>query len=136
MLAQTAIRNVSQRRLATCMSFAANAEIYGEDEPADYLYKVASGTVRTYNVLVDGRRQIGAFHLPGDIFGFETGDEHTSSAEAITECRIIVIKRSTVMALAARDNDVTRQMWALTARELERVQEHSLVLIKSAEERV
>jgi CRP/FNR family transcriptional regulator, nitrogen fixation regulation protein len=158
MLAQTAIRNVSQRRPATqpprvplpapamqtgtielmgaCMSFAANAEIYGENEPADYLYKIVSGTVRTYNVLVDGRRQIGAFHLPGDIFGLETGDEHTSSAEAITECKIIVIKRSTVMAFAARDNDVTRQMWALTARELQRVQEHSLVLIKSAEERV
>jgi CRP-like cAMP-binding protein len=158
MLTQTAIRNVSQRRPATqprrvplpapamqtgmiefvgaCMSFSANAEIYGENEPADYLYKVVSGTVRTYKVLVDGRRQIGAFHLPGDIFGLETGDEHTSSAEAISECKIIVIKRSTVMALAARDNDVARQMWALTARELERVQEHSLVLIKSAEERV
>ena len=40
------------------------------------------------------------------------------------------------MALAARDNDVARQMWELTARELRRVQEHSLVLIKSAEERV
>jgi CRP-like cAMP-binding protein len=31
---------------------------------------------------------------------------------------------------------VARQMWALTARELQRVQERSLVLIKSAEERV
>ena len=158
MLTQTAIRNVPQRQPATqprrvplpaaamqagtfefmgaCMSFAANAEIYGENEPADYLYKVVRGTVRTYKVLVDGRRQIGAFYLPGDIFGFETGDEHTFSAEAITDCKIIVIKRSTVMALAARDNDVARQMWELTARELRRVQEHSLVLIKSAEERV
>ena len=120
--------------MGACMSFAANAEIYGENEPADYLYNVVSGTVRTYKV--DGRRQIGAFHLPGDIFGFEPGDEHTFSAEAITDCKIIVIKRSTVMALAARDNDVARQMWELTARELQRVQEHSLVLIKSAEERV
>jgi CRP-like cAMP-binding protein len=85
---------------------------------------------------VDGRRQVGAFHLPGDIFGFETGDEHTFSAEAITDCKIIVIKRSAVMALAARDNDVARQMWELTARELQRVQKHSLVLIKTAEERV
>ena len=158
MLPQTAIRDVCQRQPATqlrrvplpgaamptgtielmgaCMSFAANAEIYGENEPADYLYKVVNGTVRTYKVLVDGRRQIGAFHLPGDIFGLETGDEHTCSAEAITECRIIVIKRSRVMALAARDNDIARQMWALTAHELQRVQEHSLVLIKSAEERV
>ena len=159
MLTQTTIRNVSPRQPATqphrgpvpsaasqtgtielmgaCMSFGANAEIYGENEPAEYLYKVVSGTVRTYKVLVDGRRQIGAFHLPGDIFGLETGEVHTFSAEAITECKIVVIKRSTVMALAARDNnDVARQMWGLTARELRRLQEHSLVLIKSAEERV
>src|SRR6516164_8708197 len=38
--------------MGACMSFAANAEIYGENEPADYLYKVVSGTVRTYKVLV------------------------------------------------------------------------------------
>src|SRR5262249_40930375 len=52
-------------------SFAGNAEIYGEAEPADYLYKVISGAVRTYRVLIDGRRQIGAFYLPNDIFGLE-----------------------------------------------------------------
>src|SRR6516164_856146 len=157
MLTQTAIRNVSLRQSATqprhtpladgtragtielmgaCMSFPRNAEIYGENEPADYLYKIVSGTVRTYKVLVDGRRQIGAFYLPGDMFGLETGNEHAFSAEAITDCKIIVIKRSAVLALAARDNEVARQMWDLTARELHRVQEHSLVLIKSAEERV
>jgi len=158
MLTQTAIRNGSFKQPCTqspgappsgaaaqdgtiglmgaCMSFARNSEIYGENEPADYLYKIVSGTVRTYKVLVDGRRQIGAFHLPGDIFGFETGDEHTFSAEAITDCKIIVIKRSSVLALAARDTEVAREMWTLTARELQRVQEHSLVLIKNAEERV
>jgi CRP/FNR family nitrogen fixation transcriptional regulator len=122
--------------MGALMPFARNTEIYGENEPADYLYKVVSGTVRTYKVLVDGRRQIGAFYLPGDIFGLETGDDHTFSAEAITDCRIIVSKRSAVVALAARDNDVARQMWALTARELQRVQDHVLMLIKSAEERV
>src|SRR6516165_4101951 len=129
MLTQIAIRNVSvkpasQSRQATGadgtsagtielmgarMSFSRNAEIYGENEPADYLYKVVSGTVRTYKVLVDGRRQIGAFYLPGDMFGLETGNEHTFSAEAISDCKIIVIKRSVVLALAARDNEVARQ---------------------------
>ena len=118
------------------MPFARNSEIYGENEPADYLYKVVSGTVRTYKVLVDGRRQIGGFHLPGDMFGFESGDEHTFSAEAITDCKILVIRRSAVITLAARDNDVAQQMWALTARELQRVQDHIMVLIKSAQERV
>ena len=32
-------------------------------------YADNEGAVRTYKLLSDGRRQIGAFHLPGDIFG-------------------------------------------------------------------
>jgi CRP/FNR family nitrogen fixation transcriptional regulator len=122
--------------MGALMPFARNSEIYGENEPADYIYKIVGGTVRTYRVLFDGRRQIGAFYLPGDIFGLETRSKHTFSAEAIEDCKIIVIKRSAVARLAARDNDVARQMWALTARELQCVQDHILVLIKSARERV
>ena len=48
-------------------------EIFGEAEPADYIYQVADGAVRSHKLLSDGRRQIGAFHLPGDIFGLENG---------------------------------------------------------------
>ena len=118
------------------MSFARNAEIYGENEPAEYLYKLVSGTVRTSKILNDGRRQIGEFYLPGDIFGLEMGDEHSFSAEAITDAKVIVVKRSAVEALAARDNDVARQLWAMTGRELQRMQEHILLLIKTAQERV
>jgi len=92
--------------------------------------------VRTYKVLNDGRRQIGAFYLAGDIFGLEVGSEHTFSAEAIVDCKILVIKRSTVVNLAARETDVARQLWAMTASELQRVQDHIMLLIKTAQERV
>ena len=122
--------------MGAAMPFPRNSEIYGEGEPADYLYKVVTGTVRTYKILADGRRQIGSFYLPGDIFGLEVGDEHTFSAEAITDSKCLVIKRSAVMTLAARDNEVARQLWAVTGCELQRVQEHILLLIKSAQERV
>jgi CRP-like cAMP-binding protein len=128
--------NGSIEMMGASMTFPRNAEIYGENEPADYLYKVVSGTVRTYKVLSDGRRQIGAFYLPGDIFGLEMGEEHTFSAEAISDCKVLVIKRSAVVGLAARDNDVARQLWDLTGRELRRVQDHILLLIKTAQERV
>jgi CRP-like cAMP-binding protein len=122
--------------MGAALPFTRGSEIYGQDEPADYLYKVVTGTVRTYKILTDGRRQIGSFYLPGDIFGLEVGDEHTFSAEAIADSKILVIKRSSVMALAARDHDVARQLWTFTGRELQRVQEHILLLIKSAQERV
>ena len=122
--------------MGASMSYARNAEIYGENEPTEYLYKLISGTVRTSKILNDGRRQIGEFYLPGDLFGHEVGSEHSFSAEAITDVKVIVIKRSAVEALAARDNDVARQLWAMTGRELQRMQEHILLLIKSAQERV
>ena len=122
--------------MGAVMPFARNAEIYGENEPAEYLYKVMSGAVRTYRVLNDGRRQIGAFYLPGDIFGLEIGDDHTFSAEAIVECKVMVIKRSTLVALAERSHDVARQLWTMTANELQRAQGHIMLLIKTAQERV
>jgi len=118
------------------MSFPRNGEIYGEGEPADFVYKVVSGTVRTYKVLADGRRQIGAFYLPGDVFGFEVGDDHAFSAEAITGSKLLVVRRSGLVGAASRDGDVARELWTLVERELARFQEHVLLLIKSAQERV
>jgi CRP/FNR family nitrogen fixation transcriptional regulator len=38
------------------------SEIFGQAEPADYVYQVIEGAVRTHKLLSDGRRQIGAFH--------------------------------------------------------------------------
>src|SRR5688572_12014820 len=54
-------------------TYRKGTEIYGEKEPADYVYQVKIGAVRSYKLLSDGRRQIGAFHLIGDIFGLENG---------------------------------------------------------------
>jgi CRP/FNR family nitrogen fixation transcriptional regulator len=122
--------------IGASMSFARNAEIYGENEPAEYLYKLVSGSVRTSKMLNDGRRQIGAFYLPGDTFGLEVGSEHALAAEAITDAKVIVVKRSAVEALAARDSEVARQLRAVTGRELQRMQHHTLLLIRSAKERV
>jgi len=122
--------------MGASMPFARNSEIYGENEPAEYLYRVISGTVRTYRMLNDGRRQIGAFYLPGDLFGLEIGQDHSFSAEAIIDSKIMVIKRSSVMGLAERQSDVARQLWTMTAAELLRTQSHIMLLIKTAQERV
>lgn len=118
------------------MLFRRHAEIYGEGEPAGYLYKVMSGVVRTCKVLADGRRQVGGFYLQGDTFGLETGAEHAYSAETITECRVLVAKHITLIARAKTDHEVAFQLWMLTGKELRRLQDHVLLLIKNAPERV
>jgi CRP/FNR family transcriptional regulator, nitrogen fixation regulation protein len=126
----------SMQLMGATMSYPRNSEIFGENEPADYLYKIVSGCVRTYKILNDGRRQVGGFYLPGDIFGLEFADEHTLSAEAISDAKVLVVKRSTINALAGRDASVASQLFTLTGRELKRVQDRILLLIKSAQERV
>jgi CRP/FNR family nitrogen fixation transcriptional regulator len=79
------------------MNFGRNAEVFAEGEKAGYVYKLVSGVVRISKLLPDGRRQISAFHLPGDMFGFEIDDIHHASAEAIVPIKVIAYKWQTLM---------------------------------------
>ena len=119
------------------MHFDRDAEVFGEGESADFVYRVVSGAVRSYKLLSDGRRQIGDFHLAGDLFGLEAGKEHRLSAEAICKTEVMVYRKSALFTLAARTPSVGRALWSETARELERAQTHLMLLgRKSAVERV
>src|SRR6187431_2891128 len=81
-------------------SYKKGTEIFGEKEPAEYVYQVKTGAVRTYKLLTDGRRQIGAFHLVGDIFGLENGNEHRFTAEAVVKTALRLIKRQNLELVA------------------------------------
>ncbi len=118
------------------ISYPRNTEIYGENEQAEYLYKIVSGAVRTYKILENGRRQIVAFYVPGDVFGLEARGEYTLSAETIIQSKLLLIRRSELVALADRDSDVADRLWALTAAELRRVQKHILLFAMPSRERV
>src|SRR5947208_15491403 len=73
-------------------TYKKGTEVYGEKEPAEYVYQVKSGAVRSYKLLSDGRRQIGAFHLVGDIFGLENGGAARFTAEASVTSPVRLIK--------------------------------------------
>lgn len=119
------------------LRFSRNTEIFGENEPAEYVYKVVSGAVRLSKLMSDGRRQIGAFYLPGDIFGLEADELHLFSAEAIGDCEILTVKRRPFLAEAERHPDFVAQLWTETMDHLRRAQHHMLLLgRKNAQERI
>jgi CRP/FNR family nitrogen fixation transcriptional regulator len=123
--------------LGAPIRFDRNVEIYGEAEPAEYFYQVVTGAVRTDKVLEDGRRQIGAFHLPGDFFGLEAGPEHGFTAEAVVASTVRVAKRATITAMAIRDGELAADLWVHTAGRLKAAEDHMILLgRKTAEERV
>lgn len=110
------------------MTFAADEEIFGQEEAAEFVYKVLSGAVRTSCVRSDGSRHIGDFHLPGDVFGLAAGATHRACAEAIVTSKIGLVRRSTLERAAERDGDAARQLWSLTSRELANLQDHLRLL--------
>ena len=123
--------------VATEFSYQKDEEIYGEDEPAEYVYQVISGAVRTYKLLSDGRRQIGAFHLPGDVFGLESGTAHRLAAEAIVDTTVRLVKRRSLEQAAGTDVKVAQKLWTMTAGDLRHAEDHMLLLgRKNALERV
>jgi CRP/FNR family transcriptional regulator, nitrogen fixation regulation protein len=119
------------------MRFERNEEVFAWEEDADFVYKVVSGAVRDVRILSDGRRQIGAFHLAGDVFGLECGQTHLYSAEAVVDSEIALVRRSALDKAADDDAAAARKLWGLTARDLQRLQDHMLLLgRKTALERV
>lgn len=116
--------------------YSRNQNIFGDGEPAEYFYKIKSGCVRTCKTLDDGRRQIGSFYFPGDVFGLESSEEHSISAEAVTRCKLLVTKRKLAMSRAAESNAILRQLLVLTNLELQNTQRHIVLLLKTAQERV
>ncbi|WP_438278626.1 helix-turn-helix domain-containing protein [Nitrobacter sp.] len=123
--------------VASEFSYKKEEEIYGEGEPSEYLYQIICGAVRTYKLLSDGRRQIGAFHLPGDVFGLDPGSEHRLTAEAIVDTTVRLVSRRSLEKAAASNAQVARNLWTLTARDLRHAEDHMLLLgRKTAMERV
>lgn len=112
------------------LMYSANSEIYGQGEKATAIYQVAFGTVRLYRLLSDGRRQISAFYVAGEVFGFESDSTHHFFAEAVSSAAIRIYRKPL-------DTETASAVLPVALRALVRAQEHLLVIGRqSAAERV
>ena len=84
--------------------------------------------MRSYKLLSDGRRQIGAFHLVGDIFGLENGAMHRFTAEAIVDTSVRLAKRINLEHAARADALVSRELLSMTTSNLQHAENHMLLL--------
>jgi CRP/FNR family nitrogen fixation transcriptional regulator len=109
------------------LNFTRNSEIFAEGETAGYVYKIVSGVVRVSKLLPDGRRQISAFHLPGDMFGFEVDDVHHVSAEAIGPVKVLAYKWQSLLS-ATSSNGFVHELLNRTMIGLRQTQDHLLLL--------
>lgn len=112
------------------MQFTGGEEIFAQDETATFVYRLIGGAVRTTHLLADGRRQIGDFYYPGDVFGLEARATHRFSAEGLGHCQVQVLKRISPSRCGDEGVRFDRMISAATSRELERAQAHILLLAR------
>lgn len=123
--------------VGTVISVPQARELYCEGSSADAWFQVRSGALRTCKLLLDGRRQIDAFLLPNDFFGFERLPEHGSSAEAIMPTTVVRYSRARTEKLADEDSRIGRQLLDITLKQLNAAQDRILLLgRKTAEEKL
>lgn len=102
---------------------AAGTEIYAQGEKSGTLYRIEFGAVRIYRLLADGRRQVVAFHIAGETFGFEGGKVRSFFAECIVSSGLTTVDLD-------GDGRYSKDLMELALKEMGRAQKHLLVVGK------
>lgn len=111
----------TNRHQSALSVYRANSEIFGQGEPSGALYRVEFGCVRIGRVTADGRRQLCGFSFAGEVFGWESDEEHRFFAEAVGETGVRVLR-------PGRDAEASQKLLSLVLTSMRRIQEHLLAL--------
>jgi len=114
-------------------------EIFKAGEEMKCLYAIRSGTLKSYTITEQGDEQITAFHLAGDLVGFDginTGS-HPSFAQALETAMICEIPYNTLDELSTTMPKLRQQILRLMSAEI--IGDQNMILLlskKNAEERL
>lgn len=119
-------------------SYKKGEEIYGQGTAATYGYQVVNGAICVSITLTNGRRQIGAFYFPGDVFGLEPSLRHRWSANAIVKATAVRrVKRKALLRKAESRLSFARSVRSIAERDLLHAEDHRILLGQlTARERV
>jgi CRP/FNR family transcriptional regulator len=117
--------------------YVPRAEIVVQGAPAHAIYNITEGTVRTYRLLPDGRRQIFGFLVAGDFMGLSFGETFSFSADAISQVRACRFSRPRFEAFLDTHPNLLRRLHEAAGHELQLAQDHMVLLgRRTAEEKV
>jgi len=104
------------------------ATLFHEGDPADGIYKVVTGAIRTSRLMPDGRRYVSDFLFPGDFIGLSDGRYRTSSAEALCDTVVIRCARSVFESIVENDPRFGRYLLSVLRGGLAGAQDRMLLL--------
>lgn len=125
------------RALGTMQKLEAGQPIFHEGDPVRRVFMLASGSLKIYTLLADGRRQITGFMFPGDFLGVSIDDEHAFTAEALVRSELWWFTRNAFDRFVEDNPEIERELYRLAAHELAAAQSQMVLLgRKTAAERL
>lgn len=119
------------------VSFEAGQEVVGEGDPTESFFLVVSGLFRAVKFTRDGRRQVFAFYMPGDLSGLEPDETHKLTVEAVEDGAMAVLPRRTCLLLMNDDPKLNAALFQGATRALTLSVDHMMMIGRSsAEERL
>lgn len=103
------------------------------------LYAIRSGSIKSFTLDETGQEQITAFHLPGDLVGFDAiiNQQHASFAQALETSMVCEIPFDVLDQLSGEMPKLRQQIMRLMSHEIQNDHRMILLLSKmSAEERL
>jgi CRP/FNR family transcriptional regulator, anaerobic regulatory protein len=111
--------------------------VFGEGERGKFIYSVTDGTVMSYKLMSDGRRQITGFYFPGDFIGLVDDGVYANSAEAVTDARLFAYPLPALNAVLLKHPVMGNRLAEVARHELVEAEEHALLLgRKTAKEKI
>lgn len=123
-----------------CTSYKKGQLIFKQGSYPHGLYCINAGKAKLYQLSENGREQIVRLTKAGDVLGYRallSGEQYTSSAEAIEECSVCFIPRNVFLKFLEENSSLSMQVMKLLASDLKNA-EHKVTDLaqKSVRERM
>lgn len=115
-------------RIGTRVRLPARMVIYHADSPAEWVFSVAEGAVKSYRELPSGRRAVCAFLFVQDLFGLAQSGRYVNTAQAITGVTLYRLPVNELAVLLRHDGDLQFHFLGKVTHELRESQRRSIII--------
>ncbi len=116
--------------LATRLELGPRTTIYREGMPAEHLFVIGSGIVKTFRDLPSGARHIAAFWFARDLFGMADAGKYAYSTQTVTAVTLHRIPVDTLTEALLDDGRLQFQFLLKVAQEIREAQRMRVALTR------
>lgn len=104
--------------------------IYSAGDPADGVFIIAAGVVKSFRDLPSGRRRIAAFMFARDLFGLAVNGRYVNTVQAITRVSVYQIDLKALTELFQLDADLELPFLCKAVHVLREAQHHNIIIAR------